>query len=424
MRTFPLLCCLAAVFTVSAPAAPGRKPAGSEWSQWRGPARDGLSAESGLLKSWPKEGPKLLWDHAGLGKGWSSVAISGGVIYTMGQRESGQFVIALDDASQKELWATKVSAKSSEPRCTPTVSGGMVWALSDDGEILCCSAADGKELWRKSYRTDFGNPPAPGWQFSESPLVDGDRVIFTPGHPEHFMVALNAKTGDVIWETKAELKGTGHEGTGYTGAVISNAAGVKQYVTMVGKGCIGVAAADGKLLWHYNPVANGTAVIPTPLVWDDYVFASSGYGTGAALLKLSKDGDGVKAEEQYFLKAGTFQNHHGGMVRIGDYIYAGTGHNNGFPICLEWKTGKVAWNKDRGPGRESAAEISADGNLYFRYQNGIMALIGATPKGYEERGVFKLPYIEGESWPHPAINGGKLYVRAHNVLMCFDVKGK
>lgn len=375
-----------------------------------------------MLKKWPQGGPKLAWHVKGLGKGMASVSVADGKIFTMGSRKDGQMVLALDAATQKELWAVKVSKDGGEPRCTPTVVGGMVYALSDDGEVLCCSAADGKEVWRKSFKDDFGNPAKPGWQFSESPLVDGDKVIVTPGHPDHFMVALNAKTGAVVWTTKAKLEGNGHEGAGYTGAVISNGGGVKQYVTMVGKGAIGVAAKDGKLLWHYNPVANGTAVIPTPLVWDDYVFVSSGYGTGAALLKLTKDGGGVKAEEQYFLKAGDFQNHHGGMVRIGDYIYAGTGHNNGFPICIEWKTGKIVWNKDRGPGRESAAVIAADGNLYFRYQDGTMALISASPDGYKENGVFKLPFIDGPSWPHPSIDGGKLYLRSQDVLMCFDLK--
>jgi outer membrane protein assembly factor BamB len=287
---------------------------------------------------------------------------------------------------------------------------------------VCCGVADGKVVWRRSYKKDFGNPPKPGWQFSESPLVDDGKVIVTPGHEEHFMVALDGKTGKTVWTLKAKLEGNGHDGAGYTGAVVSHGGGVKQYVTMVGKGAIGVSAKDGKLLWHYNPVANGTAVIPTPLVWDDYVFVSSGYQTGAALLKLAKDGSGVKAEEQYFLKHRDFQNHHGGMVRIGDYIYAGTGHNNGFPVCLEWKTGKVVWNQDRGPGKESAAVIAADGQLYFRYQDGTMALIAASPDGYKENGVFKLPFVDGPSWPHPALEGGRLYLRSQDVLMCFVVK--
>jgi outer membrane protein assembly factor BamB len=409
------------ILTFTALAALSSVVSAANWSQWRGPKRDGVSSETGLLKSWPQGGPKMLWNIKGLGKGMSSVSISDGKIFTMGSRKDGQMIIAYDSGTQKELWAAKVSKRGGEPRCTPTVADGMVYALSDDGEVLCCSAADGKEVWHKSYKEDFGDPAKPGWNFSESPLVDQGKLILTPGHPEHFMVALDAKTGAPVWTLKAELKGEGHDGAGYTGPVISNGGGVKQYVTLVGKGAIGVSAKDGKLLWHYNRVANGTAVIPTPLVWDDYVFVSSGYGTGAALLKLSKDGGGVKAEEQYFLKAGDFQNHHGGMVRIGDYIYAGSGHNNGLPICIEWKTGKVLW-KERGPGKESAAVIAADGELYFRYQDGIMALIDASPDKYKENGSFKLPFVDGPSWPHPAIDDGKLYLRSQDVLMCFDLK--
>jgi outer membrane protein assembly factor BamB len=415
MRTHLTFCCLAAL-TLSVSAA--------GWSQWRGAQRDGVSTETGLLKSWPQGGPKLLWNIKGLGKGMSSVSVAGGKVLTMGSRREGQMILAYDVSTQKEQWAAMVSKRGGEPRCTPTVAGEFVYALSDDGEVLCCSLADGKEIWRKSYKSDFGDPSKPGWNFSESPLVDGDKVILTPGHPDHFMVALNAKTGTEIWTLKAKLEGQGHDGAGYTGPVVGTGGGVKQYVTMVGKGAIGVSASDGKLLWHYNKVANGTAVIPTPLVWDDYVFVSSGYGTGAALLKLSKDGGGVKAEEQYFLKPGDFQNHHGGMVRIGDYIYAGTGHNNGFPVCLEWKTGKIAWKKDRGPGRESAAVIAADSELYFRYQDGTMALISASPDKYTENGVFKLPFIDGPSWPHPAIDDGRLYLRSQDVLMCFDITAK
>ena len=477
-----------------------------EWPQWRGPNRDGISAESGLLKEWPADGPKLAWQAKGIGKGMGSVAIHGGKIFVLGQRTGGQFVVAYDVATQRELWASKVSASGDEPTGTPTVDGGQVFAVSKDGKLLCCAEADGKEIWRKDFAADFGGKMMSGWGFSESPLVDGGRVIVIPGADTAAMVALDRKTGNIIWKAALpENKGSrGQEGAGYTGAVISNAGGIRQYVTLIGRGVIGVNAADGKVLWHYNRVANGTANIPTPLVWEDHIFCSSGYGTGAALLKIVKSGatakaqpaadeakaaeltkklaelnaeivrrreargklsegtseyakadaavqsikpeiakveqalgksgdDGsagippvpgspVRAEEQYFLNASTFQNHHGGMVRIGDYIYAGTGHNNGFPICLEWKTGRVVWNKERGPGKESAAVITADGRLYFRYQDGTMALIDATPAGYKERGVFKLAHVDGPSWPHPAINDGKLFLRSQDVLMCYELR--
>jgi outer membrane protein assembly factor BamB len=218
MHTRTALCFVLAGFTLSAAAA--------GWSQWRGPQRDGVSPETGLLKSWPKEGPKLAWTIKGLGKGMASTSIADGKIFTMGSRQGGQHVIAFDAATQKEIWATPVSEKGGEPRCTPTIAGGMVYALSDDGEVLCCSAADGKKVWSKSYKEDFGSPPNPQWQFSESPLVEDGKLILTPGHPDHFMVALNAKTGAVVWETKASLEGNGHGGAGYTGAVVSNGGGV------------------------------------------------------------------------------------------------------------------------------------------------------------------------------------------------------
>ena len=484
--------------------------AAADWPQWRGPARDGVSAEKGLLPEWPTAGPALAWQVSGLGKGMGSVAISGGKIFTLGRRKDGQYVIALDLATQKELWATRVSDKGEEPNGTPTVDGGQVFAVSKDGKLLCCSAANGKEQWRKDFVADFGGKMMSGWGYSESPLVDGDRVIVVPGGSDALLAALNRKTGETVWKSPAPANiGTaGGDGAGYTGVVISQAAGVKQYVTLAGRGIVSADAATGKPLWHYNRIANGTANIPTPLVWDDYVFCSSGYGTGAALLKIVKasgaapaapvpdaakvtelsarlekekarlaelrdarekfeegtpayqnadaavqafkptvnsteqalsiakggtgertdttraPGSPIEAQEQYFLNASTFQNHHGGMVRIGDYIYAGTGHNNGFPICIEWKTGKVVWRKDRGPGKESAAMIAADGRLYFRYQDGTMALIAANPDGYREYGVFKLPHNDGPSWPHPAIDAGRLYLRSQDALMCYDIQKK
>ena len=190
----------------------------------------------------------------------------------------------------------------------------------------------------------------------------------------------------------------------------------------MGRGVISVSAEDGKFLWGYNRVANGTANIPTPILHEDYVFCSSGYGTGSALLKLVKDGDkGVKAEEQYFLDAKTMQNHHGGMIMIGDYIYCGNQHNQGFPFCLEWKTGKVKWSPGRGPGKGSAAIVYADGQLYFRYQSGTMALIAASPEGYKENGVFEPPHGGDPSWAHPVVAGGRLYLREQDALYCYNI---
>jgi hypothetical protein len=214
----------------------------------------------------------------------------------------------------------------------------------------------------------------------------------------------------------------GLDGAGYSSIVVSEACGVRQYIQLTGRGVIAVAAADGKPLWAYNRVANGTANIPTPIVRDDLVFCSSGYGTGAALLKVVKQGETLKAEEVYFLPASKMENHHGGMVLLGEHIYCGHGHNNGLPLCIELATGKAAWGPQRGAGSGSAAVLYADGHLYYRYENGIMALVEASPRGYKLKGSFKLVSVLGNSWPHPVIVGGKLYLRDQDVLMCYDVR--
>ncbi|HUS38284.1 MAG: PQQ-binding-like beta-propeller repeat protein [Pirellulales bacterium] len=197
---------------------------------------------------------------------------------------------------------------------------------------------------------------------------------------------------------------------------------LKQYVQLAGRGLIGVRADDGKLLWTYNRIANGTANIPTPLVRDDLVFCSSGYGTGAALLQLTKSSDGVEADEVYFKPGNKIQNHHGGMILLSDHVYLGNRHNNGFPLCIEVESGDVAWEPGRGPGSGSAAVLCADGHLYFRYEDGVMALIEATPSEYKLKGQFKLASVRGKSWPHPVITDGKLYVRDQGALMCYNIR--
>jgi outer membrane protein assembly factor BamB len=238
------------------------------------------------------------------------------------------------------------------------------------------------------------------------------------------LVALHRDTGEEIWRSAMpEIGDAGGDGAGYSSIVVSEGAGVRQYVQLVGRGLIGVRAEDGKFLWGYNKVANGTANIPTPLVDGNFVFASSGYGCGAGLVKLSRDGDGVRAEEVYFLRANVFENHHGGMVMVGDYVYAGHKHGQGFPICLKWKTGDVQWGgKIRPVGGGSAAITLVGDDIIFRYQDGVVALISATPKNYRLHGTFTPDYQEGDSWSHPVVVDGKLYLREQDKLMCYDVR--
>lgn len=413
----------------AAAAAGSAVPVTTDWPTWRGPNRDGISPETGLRHEWPEDNPpKELWRTKGLGKGMSSLSISGGKFFTIGEKGGKTYLICRKAEGGEDVWETEFSG-GGDPNGTPTVdpASGLVFAISRGGDIACCEVESGKLVWKKSFSGDFGGKMMSSWGFSESPLVDGDRVICTPGAQDALLAALDKKTGKVIWKTDAsgaDLGSAGQDGAGYGSAVISQGGGIKQYVQLVGRGLVGVAADDGRLLWNYNRIANGTANIPTPIIKGDYVFGSTGYGDGgSALLELRKSGsNGVSAKEVYYLDNKELQNHHGGMVLVGDYIYMGHGHNNGFPECVELKTGKTHWDRPRGAGSGSAAVVYADGYLFFRYQNHIMALIEATPDGYHLKGSFKIGSSNGESWPHPVIHDGKLFLRDQDELLCYDLK--
>jgi outer membrane protein assembly factor BamB len=404
----------------------------TDWAQWRGPYRDDISPDVGLLNQWPEEGPPLLWKREGVGSGYSSLAIDGDRILTTGDREGKQWVIALKRDGGDKIWEAEAGeAWDHDPngyngaRTTPTIDGDRVYTLGPHGDLLCLNLADGKEIWRKNLVKDFGGE-VPRWGYCESPLVDGNKVLVTPGAADAVIVALDKKTGKEIWRSKIPSLGDkGKDGAGYSSIVISNGAHRKQYVQLVGRGVVGIDASTGEFLWGYNRAANAVANIPTPLVFDDYVFTSAGYGAGAALIKLKATGSGVEAEEVYFLDAKTLQNHHGQMIQRGDYIYCGHGHNAGAPTCIEWMTGKIVWRENHGPGNGTAHVTFADGNLYFRFQNpGLMALVTATPEGYEQKGTFQIPGSEKPSWSHPVVIGGKLYLREQNTLFCYDVRQK
>jgi len=421
-----LLTCLSALALIVLATHGADLPSqSSQWPQWRGIHRDGISPDTGLAQQWSPDGPPLTWKINGLGPGYSSVSICNGLIFTMGERDGQECVIALNLNDGHELWSTPVGKTGDNggypgPRCTPTTDENRVYVLGTRGDLVCCEAATGKALWRKNLETDFGGSMMSGWGYSESPLVDGEKLVCTPGAKNAMLVALNKTTGAEIWRCAVP---EGKTGAGYSSIVISNGAERKQYVQLVGMGLIGVSADDGKFLWSYTRVANPVANITTPIVRGDYVFASTAYDAGSALVKLTPTASGVSAQEVYFIPARTFQNHHGGMVLVGDCIYAGHGQKNGLPICLDWKTGHVLWGCDRrGAGQGSAAVTYADGRLYFRYEDGTMALIGAAPNEYKLYGTFKIPDVTEQSWPPPVIAAGKLYLREQDALFCYNLR--
>ncbi len=410
------------------PHAPAiEKPDG--WPQFHGPNRDSGCREDGLLQSWPQGGPELLWTLEGLGRGYSSVSIADGKIFTMGDRDAAdgsqaQFVIAFDLRTRQELWATRVGPPHEDggPRSTPTVDGDAVYAIGTEGDLVCLDAGTGAARWQKNLAEDFGGKFMSVWKFSESPLIDGDRLVCTPGGPDAAMVALNKTGGDVIWKCALpDVGGRGADGAGYSSPVVAEICGVTQYVQMLGRGVIGVEAATGRFLWGYNRIANTVANITAPTVRGDYVFVTTAYNTGSALLKIARAGDTWQADEVYFIKSRDCQNHHGGVVLWGDHVYGGHGPNRGDPACIELSTGKVLW-KQRAPARGSAAVLYADGHLIFRYDRGEVLLIQASPAKLMIKGRFKAPEDEGPAWPHPVIHDGKLYLRHSNSLLCYDLR--
>jgi outer membrane protein assembly factor BamB len=406
--------------------------AADDWHQWRGVARDGKSTDTGLLDQWPEGGPPLVWRAEGLGLGYSSVAVADGKIFTLGDVEDDELLFAVSDADGKTLWSHRVGPANKGSyggsRSTPTVDGKRVYALGSDGDLVAVSATDGKEIWRLNIASAFGGEMmiAGGkhnWRFSESPLIDGKKLIVTPGARAAALVALDKNDGKEIWRSEIpDLGERGVDGAAYSSIVVSEGAGIRQYVQLIGRGLIGVEASTGKFLWGYNRVANHVANCSTPLVDGDYVFASTGYGTGAGMVRLRKDGDRVAADEIYFVAGDTMQNHHGGMVLHNGVVYSGTGHKKGFPLALDMKSGEVKWGPIRNAGTNSAAVSFADGRLYFRYEDGLMVLIEANSKKYIEAGSFMIPDVKSHSWSAPVISGGKLYLKEQDHMLCYDLR--
>jgi outer membrane protein assembly factor BamB len=422
--------------TADAAAGPGGAdmirvsvPAGTskDWPQFHGPNRDSICAETGLLAPWPEGGPTLLWKLEGIGRGFSMPAIAGGRLYVTGDRNGAdgkpaQFCIAHDLATRRELWAARIGGAYPDYGAlgTPTVDGERTFVMSTDGDLLCLDTAGGSVRWQKSMTKDFG-APSRNWRFSESPLVDGDKVICTPGGTNVVLAALDKRNGDVLWRcSPPDIGPKGKDGAGYSSPVVADIGGARQYVQVTGRGVVGVAADTGRFLWSYNRVANNIANITAPVVRGDRVFVANSYSTGAALLRIRRDGDAFKAEEVSFLAYRDFENHHGGIVLVGDYIFGGSGLGKGDPACIHFPTGRLMW-KQRAPVTGSAAVLYADGHLVFRYDRGPVYLVEASPKEFRIKGHFTPLTADGPAWSHPVIHDRKLYLRHNNLLACYDL---
>ena len=388
-----------------------------DWPQWRGPDRTDVSKESGLLKSWPEGGPKRVWLYENAGAGYSGPAIVNGKFYILGTRDGGEILLVLDANTGKELRTTKLDRihdddRGDGPRGTPTVDGDRVYAMTGRGTVLCVSATDGKILWQVTMQSLGGEVPR--WGYSESVLVDGQRVICTPGGSKGALAAFDKMTGKLLWQSK-EFKDPAH----YSSIVPARINNTAQYVQRTEKSVVGIAVEDGKLLWETS-FPGRTAVAPTPIVRGNEVYVTAGYGAGCKMVRIEPGNKVTVVYENKVMK-----NHHGGVVLIGEHIY---GHNDLAWVCQNFKTGEEVWSH---AAFRKGAVAAADGMLYcIEEGRGLVALVEATPEGWKEKGQFKLDpqtkirAARGMIWTHPVISNGKLYLRDQDLISCYDIKAK
>jgi len=408
--------------------AVGQAPA-ADWPTFRGPDRTAVAPDTGLLDTWPVEGPPLVWQTTGAGRGYASLAIAADRIFTLGDGlstadDDGEYLSCFDRTTGRQLWKTKTGSPWTDgqpswqsSRSTPTVDGERVYVITPFGQLVACAAADGRELFRVDLKVQFGGAKGDSWGYSESVTIVGDKLLCTPGGERATMVALAKKTGRLIWTCPVP----GDPGAGHSSIVTATVRGRKVHVQTTAGGAFGVDALTGRLLWTY-PIERTIAVIPTPIVRDDLVFFSAGYKRGGALLRQVPSGNGVTVEEIYGLKP-DLANKHGGIVLVGDHLY-GDSDDKGIPFCAELLTGTVVW-KERGSGRNSATVLAADGHLYVRYSDGTLALVKADPGGYEEVCHFQVPGSgDRPSWAHMVILDGRLYLREGDVILCYDLRAR
>lgn len=396
----------------------------ADWPQWRGPARGGVSTEKGLLKQWPPQGPKLMWQVKDIGDGYGAPAVAGARIYVVSSRGlDNEFMQALSVEDGKPLWSTtlgKVGNPDQQPsypmaRSTPAVDGTSVYVMSSDGDLACLDTASGKVRWQKNLRKEFGGQPHT-WAYAESPLVDGEALVVTPGGSQATIVALNKRTGATIWQSAVP----GGDPAGYASAVVLEGGGRRQYVQFLSKGVVAVDAKTGEFLWRYAETSKGPANMPTPVVRENNVYTSAG-PVGGGLIRVKAASGAVVAEPVYLVR--DLPNTSGGSVLVGDILY---GANAKGLVAAEFLTGKLLW---QGEGVGPGSTFYADGHLYLHGQGGDMALVEATPDAYREKGRFTPPVQpkdrtpRGEkAWAYPVVANGRMYVRDLGTLWCYDVR--
>jgi outer membrane protein assembly factor BamB len=381
----------------------------TDWPQFRGPRRDGISDETHLLKSWPATGPRVLW-RAPMGEGYSHLAVAGGRIFTLADSAADELLGSYEAKTGKKVWTLRIDSKYSNdqgngPRSTPTVDGGMVYALSAQGQLVAADAASGKRLWGHDLPKEYG-AQSPTWGVASSPLVEGDLLLVAAGGSSHRSVlAFHKRNGKVAWAALDDPPG-------YAAPIAFTSGGLRQILFFTAKGLVSVAPADGRLLWRLPWETTYDANAATPIfVAPDRIFVSSGYDTGSGLFRLHVANGQVEAEPLW--KSRGLKNQFSSSLLSGDYLY---GFDNGTFKCVDVRTGEEKW-KQRGLGHGSL--ILADGHLWVLSESGRLVLVDASPSGYAERASFQV--LTGRCWTAPSLVDGVLYLRNQENIMAIDV---
>jgi outer membrane protein assembly factor BamB len=388
-----------------------------EWTQWRGPGRMDHSPDKAILSSWPEGGPKQLWLSRDGGLGYAGFSVADDTLYTMGALSGGENVIALDAASGKTKWSVQLDNRiypnqwGDGPRMTPTIDGDRLYALSASGVLGCLNRADGKVLWKADLVSDFGGK-LQSWGYTESVLVDGPRVLCTPGGSKGTMAALDKMTGKLLWQSK-DLT----EEAQYSSPILIEHGGKKQVVQLVGKKVFGLSPEDGSPLWQ-GDFPGRVAVIPTSIYHDGHVYVTAGYDVGARMFKLGGDSPELVYESNKMV------NHHGGVILVNGKLY---GHSDkGGWTCQDFLTGEPVW-QDKTLGKGCCAYVA--GHLIcVSEKEGNVVLVEASEAGWKEKGRFTLsPQTEqrkpqGRIWVHPVIVDGRLFLRDQELIYCYDIK--
>jgi len=396
-----------------------------DWRQWRGENREGIVKQTSLNLDWTQKKPPLTWTFRQAGAGYSAPVVVGTTLYCQGAADGNDFAFALDTKTGSLKWKQNLGPeyiqnddRGNGPRGSVTVDGDKLYLIRGGGQIHCLLAADGKMIWQKDFKNDFGGKLMSGWGFSESPLVDDNLVICTPGGSGGTLIALDKNTGSTVWICKEWT-----DDAGYSSPIVAVVNGTRQYIQQSNKGVAGVAAKDGKLLWRVEVEGYRTAVIPTPIYHDNMVYVTSGYTANCACIKLTGSGEEFVAETVYANK--NLVNQHGGVVLVNGYVYGYSEDRNW--VCQNLKTGEIVWKERNNEVAKGSVLAVNDRLLLFNEKGGRLTVVAASPDGWKEFGRMEIPERsevqtrDNSVWTHPVIANGNLYLRDHDLLFCFDL---